>query len=215
MIEFVIAAYCIEVLKKMNKLNYQKAIFLLSVANLSQLPADEGVEVAIVGRSNAGKSSVLNQLTQNKGLARVSKTPGRTQLINLFGLDDNRRLADLPGYGYAKVPPSMKQKWQTLLDNYLRSRECLRGLILVMDIRHPLKEFDYLMLNWTNQCELPVHILLNKSDKLTQSAASKTLREVKEALKAYSNEISVQTFSAMKGKGVKELRDVMDNWFEL
>lgn len=197
----------------MNKLNYQKAIFLLSVAELPQLPPDEGIEVAIVGRSNAGKSSVLNQLTQNKGLARVSKTPGRTQLINLFGLDENRRLADLPGYGYAKVPPSMKKKWQALLDNYLRSRECLRGLILVMDIRHPLKEFDHLMLSFSSQCDLPVHILLNKCDKLTQSAASKTLREVKEKLKPYANKISVQTFSAMKGKGVKELREQMDDWF--
>ena len=197
----------------MNKPNYQQALFLLSVANLSQLPPDEGVEVAIVGRSNAGKSSVLNQLTQNKGLARVSKTPGRTQLINLFGLDENRRLADLPGYGYAKVPPSVKQKWQALLDSYLRSRECLRGLILVMDIRHPLKEFDHLMLSWSSQCDIPVHILLNKSDKLTQSAASKTLREVKTALQPYANKISVQTFSALKGKGIKELREQMDNWF--
>lgn len=197
----------------MNNPNYQKAVFLLSVANLSQLPPDQGIEVAIVGRSNAGKSSVLNQLTQNKGLARVSKTPGRTQLINLFGLDEHRRLADLPGYGYAKVPPSMKQKWQVLLDNYLRSRECLKGLILVMDIRHPLREFDELMLDWASQCELSVHILLNKSDKLTQSAASKTLREVKAALMDYSNPITVQTFSAAKGKGLKELRECMDGWF--
>lgn len=197
----------------MNKLNYQKAVFLLSVANLAQLPPDTGAEVAIVGRSNAGKSSVLNQLTQNKSLARVSKTPGRTQLINLFGLDEKNRLADLPGYGYAKVPPSMKQKWQVLLDSYLRSRECLQGLILVMDIRHPMRDFDRLMLEWSDQCDLPVHILLNKSDKLTQSAASKTLREVKQELQNYSNEITVQTFSAMKGKGVKELREQMDGWF--
>lgn len=197
----------------MNKIHYQKAVFLLSVADLSQLPSDEGVEVAIIGRSNAGKSSVLNQLTQNKGLARVSKTPGRTQLINLFGLDDHRRLADLPGYGYAKVPPAMKRQWQALLDNYLRTRECLQGLILVMDIRHPLKEFDRLMLDWTSQCDLPVHILLNKCDKLTQSAASKTLREVKEELDDYANEISAQTFSASKGKGVKELRECLDRWF--
>ncbi|HSW70024.1 MAG TPA: ribosome biogenesis GTP-binding protein YihA/YsxC [Gammaproteobacteria bacterium] len=197
----------------MNKLNYQKAVFLLSIANLSQLPPDEGIEVAIVGRSNSGKSSVLNQLTQNKGLARVSKTPGRTQLINLFALDQNHRLADLPGYGYAKVPPSVKKNWQALLDGYLRSRECLRGLILVMDIRHPLKEFDRLMLEWCHQCDLSVHILLNKCDKMTQSAASKTLREVKKALTKYTNEMSVQIFSAMKGKGVKELRGQMDNWF--
>ncbi|HSW93077.1 MAG TPA: ribosome biogenesis GTP-binding protein YihA/YsxC [Gammaproteobacteria bacterium] len=197
----------------MNNPNYQKAFFLLSVADLSQLPPDEGREVAIIGRSNAGKSSVLNQLTQNKKLARVSKTPGRTQLINLFGLDDTCRLADLPGYGYAKVPPAMKRKWQILLDNYLRSRECLQGLILVMDIRHPLKEFDQKMLEWSQQCDLPVHILLNKCDKLTQSAASKTVREVKTALKNFTNEIHVQAFSASKGKGVKELRACLDGWF--
>jgi GTP-binding protein len=107
----------------MNKLNYQNAQFLLSVAQLPQLPDDKGAEVAVIGRSNAGKSSVLNQLTQNKSLARVSKTPGRTQLINLFALDEHRRLADLPGYGYAKVPPSVKQHWQALLDSYLRTRE--------------------------------------------------------------------------------------------
>ncbi len=197
----------------MNNPDYQKAVFLLSVANLSQLPRDEGIEVAIVGRSNAGKSSVLNQLTQNKKLARVSKTPGRTQHINLFALDESRRLADLPGYGYAKVPPAMKKKWQALLDQYLRSRDCLRGLILVMDIRHPLKEFDQLMLSWTSQCDLPVHILLNKCDKLSQSAVSKTLREVKAALKPYVNEVSVQAFSAMRGKGVKELQEKMNTWF--
>jgi GTP-binding protein len=197
----------------MNKPNYQKASFLLSVADLSQLPPDEGVEVAIIGRSNAGKSSVLNQLTQNKSLARVSKTPGRTQLINLFALDENRRLADLPGYGYAKVPPAMKRKWQALLDSYLRTRECLKGLILVMDIRHPLKEFDQMMLAWADDCDLPVHILLNKCDKLTQSAASKTLREVKEKLTQYTNKITAQAFSASKGKGVKELRVCLDEWF--
>lgn len=196
----------------MNKLNYQNAQFLLSVANLSQLPPDEGGEVAFVGRSNAGKSSVLNQLTQNKGLARVSKTPGRTQHINLFGIDEERRLADLPGYGYAKVPPSMKQKWQQLLDDYLRTRQCLKGLILVMDIRHPLKEFDQHMLAWSQSCDLAVHVLLNKSDKLTQSAASKTLKEVTAALTAYGDKVSIQTFSALKGKGVKELRGQMDAW---
>ncbi len=199
----------------MNKPNYQNAKFLLSVANLSQLPVDEGAEVAFVGRSNAGKSSVLNQLTQNKSLARVSKTPGRTQHINLFGMDEERRLADLPGYGYAKVPPSVKQQWQKLLDEYLRTRECLKGLILVMDIRHPLKEFDQHMLAWSNQCNLAVHVLLNKSDKLTQSGASKTLREVKEALSVYANPVTVQTFSALKGKGVKELRAQLDEWFDI
>ncbi len=198
----------------MSKPNYQTAQFILSVASLSQLPPDRGVEVAFVGRSNAGKSSVLNQLTQNKSLARVSKTPGRTQMINLFRLDDERRLADLPGYGYAKVPPEMKKKWQALLDDYLRSRQCLKGLILVMDIRHPLKEFDLHMLSWANQCNLAVHILLNKSDKLTQRVASQTLRDVTTALATYHSAMSVQTFSALKGKGVKELRAQLDIWLD-
>ncbi|EKD54550.1 MAG: ribosome biogenesis GTP-binding protein YsxC [uncultured bacterium] len=197
----------------MNKSHYQQAQFLLSVATVSQLPTDEGVEIAIIGRSNAGKSSVLNQLTQNKKLARVSKTPGRTQLINLFALDEQRRLADLPGYGYAKVPPAMKQRWQALIDTYLRDRECLKGLILVMDIRHPLKAFDQAMLKWSSQCNLAVHILLNKADKLTQSAAYKTLRETTTAVSHYANPITIQTFSALKGKGVKELREQLDAWF--
>jgi len=196
-------------------LNYQKAQFLLSVADLSQLPPDEGTEIAIIGRSNAGKSSVLNQLTQNKKLARVSKTPGRTQLINLFGLDETRRIADLPGYGYAKVPPSMKQKWKVLIDGYLTTRKCLQGLVLVMDIRHPLKEFDCLMLDWCNQSQLAVHVLLNKADKLSQAAASTTEREVKKTIKEYGDKISIQTFSALKGKRVKELREKLDQWFEV
>lgn len=199
----------------MTKPNYLKAQFLLSVANLNQLPPDEGAEIAIIGRSNAGKSSVLNQLTQNKKLARVSKTPGRTQLINLFGLDENRRIADLPGYGYAKVPLEMKRRWQALLDDYLRSRECLKGLILVMDIRHPLREFDRDMLDWTSQCQIPVHILLNKSDKLSFGAIKTTELQVKKELHIYENDISLQAFSAMKGIGIDELRNVLDDWFNV
>jgi GTP-binding protein len=197
----------------MTKPNYQKAEFLLSVANLNQLPSDEGFEVAIVGRSNAGKSSVLNQLTQNKSLARVSKTPGRTQHINMFGLDPHRRIADLPGYGYAKVPPEMKHHWQKLMDAYLRSRDCLRGLVLVMDIRHPLKDFDRQLLTWCNQCDLPVHILLNKCDKLSNSAIKQTERIVSEHITTYNIPITLQTFSSLKSIGTKELRAQLDNWF--
>lgn len=193
---------------------YTQAVFLLSVAQLKQLPPDHGYEVAVVGRSNAGKSSVLNQLTQNKQLARVSKTPGRTQHINLFGLDNERRLADLPGYGYAKVPMSVKVQWQETMSHYLQTRECLRGLILVMDIRHPLKEFDLNLLAWANECELPVHILLNKSDKLSTSAIKKTLSEVEKSLQSYANHISIQAFSAEKGSGMKELITVLDRWFQ-
>lgn len=194
---------------------YQNATFLLSVADLKQLPADQGIEVAIVGRSNAGKSSVLNQLTQNKVLARVSKTPGRTQHINLFGLDSTRRIADLPGFGFAKVPPEMKRRWEKLIDSYFSSRECLKGLILVMDIRHPLKELDQQLLTWASSCSVPVHILLNKCDKLTNNMAKKTFFSVEDFITNYQNPITLQTFSAMKGLGVKELRKVLDEWFAM
>lgn len=195
------------------KPNYQQAEFLLSVANIDQLPADQGFEVAVVGRSNAGKSSVLNQLTQNKTLARVSKTPGRTQLINFFALSDDRRIADLPGYGYADVPLKIKHQWEQLLDTYLQNRECLQGLVLVMDIRHPFKDFDHQMLLWTSQCDLPVHILLNKADKLSNDEVNRTLRRVPHALNNYHNTITYQAFSALKGKGLKELRHCLDQWF--
>jgi GTP-binding protein len=197
----------------MTKINYQKAEFLLSVANLSQLPSDMGLEIAIVGRSNSGKSSVLNQLTQNKSLARTSKTPGRTQLINLFAIDEKYRLADLPGYGFAKVPQDMRRKWQALLDGYLRSRESLRGLILVMDIRHPLKDFDRKFLIWSAQCDLPVHILLNKADKLPLNEIKRTLRQVIDAITPCHNIVSVQVFSALNGNGLKELKEKLNEWF--
>lgn len=198
----------------MTKPKYENAEFMLSVANLSQLPPDTGIEVAIVGRSNAGKSSVLNQLTRNKSLARVSKTPGRTQQINMFGLDKNRRLADLPGYGYAKVPPMLKQQWELLLDAYLRNRDSLQGLILVMDIRHPFKDYDKQLLIWSSQCQIPVHILLNKVDKITMTELKKTLRKVNDTVPIYPNIVTFQTFSALKGAGIQELREKLDEWFD-
>lgn len=194
--------------------SYQKAYFLLSVADVKQLPSDYGIEVAIVGRSNAGKSSVLNCLTQNKRLARVSKTPGRTQHINIFVLDDKRRLADLPGYGYAKAPLAAKQKWQKTIDHYLRIRESLKGMIVVMDIRHPLTSLDQQFLNYCEEQCLPVHILLNKQDKLSQAAVLHTLQRVKAVLRSYSNPMTVQIFSAVKGVGIKELKEHLDKWYE-
>lgn len=194
--------------------HYQNAYFLLSVADVKQLPPDLGIEVAIVGRSNAGKSSVLNKVTRNKGLARVSKTPGRTQLINLFVLDENRRLADLPGYGFAKVSLATKQKWQACVNAYINGRECLRGLILVMDIRHPLKPLDIQLMEYCDHRGLPVHLLLNKSDKLSRSAANKTLHNVKASLSAYRNTITCQLFSALNGDGLKELHLLLDTWYE-
>lgn len=200
----------------MTKPNYQNAQFMLSVANLKQLPSDQGIEVAFVGRSNAGKSSVLNALTQNKKLARVSKTPGRTQLINLFALNNNdQRIADLPGYGYAKVAQEVKLKWQKLLEDYLRNRQSLQGLILVMDIRHPLQEFDQSMLAWCNEYNLTIHILLNKADKLSSSNRKQKLLQVTKAIQQYPNIITVQVFSALTKLGLDELRATLDKWFNL
>lgn len=194
--------------------HYQKAHFLLSAADIIQLPPDEGIEVAIVGRSNAGKSSVLNKLTQIKGLARVSKTPGRTQLINVFVLDDKRRIIDLPGYGFAKVPLSVKLKWQQTVDAYISQRESLYGLVLVMDIRHPLRDLDVQLLKYCEHHNLAVHILLNKADKLSRGEAARTLHQVKAALTQYTNSVTFQCFSALKGAGLDELKAILNKWYE-
>lgn len=194
---------------------YHRAIFLLSAAEIKQLPEDHGIEVAIVGRSNAGKSSVLNKLTQNKSLARVSKTPGRTQLINLFGLDQHRRIVDLPGYGYAKVPLAVKKQWEKRIEAYFQSRQSLKGLILVMDIRHPMQELDKVLLNYCAMQLLPVHILLNKADKLSKNACVNTLRQVNVSVQSLSNIASVQIFSAANGLGLKELQTKLNIWYEV
>lgn len=194
--------------------HYQKAYFLLSAADVKQLPPDEGLEVAIVGRSNAGKSSVLNTLTKQNKLARVSKTPGRTQLLNTFVLDDDRRLIDLPGYGFAKAPAAAKAKWEEAINDYVTERKSLKGLLLIMDARHPLKPLDQTLLEYTSERGLPVHILLNKADKLSRGAMAKTLLETKAALTAYANPVTVQSFSALKGTGYKELLTVLDQWYE-
>jgi GTP-binding protein len=192
----------------------QQVRFLISAAKLKQCPTDEGIEVAFAGRSNAGKSSALNCLTQQKQLARTSKTPGRTQLINFFSLDDQRRLVDLPGYGYAKVPESVKLEWQKHLNEYLNERQCLRGLVLLMDIRHPLKEFDLMMADWAEHHQMDTLILLTKADKLKQGAAKSTLLKVKQHFKSYSH-ITVQTFSSTKRTGVEQAQNTLGEWFAL
>jgi GTP-binding protein len=194
------------------KNHYQPAKFQLSAAKLAQLPTDQGKEVAFVGRSNAGKSSALNTITQQKSLARTSKTPGRTQLINVFSVTETQRLIDLPGYGFAQVPLRVKQQWENLLNNYLQYRQSLAGLILIMDIRHPLKPLDEVMLQWCEQQMLPVHVLLTKADKLKHGAQQKTWLQVKQALTAYQNPVSVQCFSAISRLGVEEVRGVLDKW---
>lgn len=194
---------------------YQNAVFLQSAAKLSQCPTTILAEVAFAGRSNAGKSSAINTLTDNKKLARTSKTPGRTQLINYFSIDDEHCLVDLPGYGYAKVPLAMKKEWDKNLSEYLYNRDALKGLILLMDIRHPLQEFDTMMLNWAIEKEMPVHILLTKSDKLKRGAAKNTLLAVEKHLRTASVDdlVTVQLFSALKNEGVKELVTVLDGLF--
>jgi GTP-binding protein len=191
---------------------YQSAVFLQSAAKLSQCPDAVLAEVAFAGRSNAGKSSAINTLTDNKKLARTSKTPGRTQLINYFSLDTGHCLVDLPGYGYAKVPISMKREWDKNLSEYLQNRKTLRGLILLMDIRHPLQAFDTMMLNWAIEGEMPVHILLTKSDKLKKGAAKSTLLAVQKHLRESKADdlVTAQLFSALKNEGVKELVSVLD-----
>lgn len=194
---------------------YRRAHFVLSVNELFQLPPDQGAEVAFAGRSNAGKSSALNTLTDNGSLARTSKTPGRTQLINVFGLDPVRRLMDLPGYGYAEVPEAVKRHWQNLLARYLETRESLKGLVLIMDVRHPLTEHDRTMLEWCMQAQMPVHVLLTKADKLKRGPALTALAQVKSALDKEFPGVTAQLFSSSAKQGVDEARAVLDAWLEV
>lgn len=196
---------------------YHQASYLSSATKLNHAPADQGFEVAFAGRSNAGKSSAINLLTGQKSLARVSKTPGRTQLLNFFRLDDDRRLVDLPGYGYAQVPDAVRKTWGTMIETYLGKRQALRGIFLIMDIRHPLTEFDWRMLNWCRHFKLSAHILLTKADKLSRGAAMNTLKQVQSELRQEfgGDEIGVQMFSALQRVGVEDAHAVLDRWLEV
>lgn len=198
----------------MNRPQYNQATFLLSAPSMADLPPDSGIEVAFIGRSNAGKSSAMNTITGIKGLARTSKTPGRTQTMNLFVLDEVRRLVDLPGYGYAKVPLAVKQRWQRVLHDYLERRESLAGLVLVMDIRHPLKETDQQYIEWATLAEVPVHILLTKADKLSRGSAFSTLQQVRNALQRYGTLVTSQIFSSHDKTGLEEALLQLDCWFQ-
>jgi GTP-binding protein len=189
---------------------FQTAQFQISASQLRQLPEDIGSEVAFAGRSNAGKSSALNAICAQHGLARTSKTPGRTQLLNVFTLDDGRRLIDLPGYGYAKVPEDMRDHWRKLIDAYLRDRESLRGVVLIMDSRHPLKDFDRQMLTYCTSIELPCLLLLTKADKLSRSEGAKTLAAVRKECAAQGWTSQMQLFSAQAKTGVDEARGALD-----
>ncbi len=196
-----------------NEFNYDQVTFLTSAPDITKLPADEGIEVAFAGRSNAGKSSALNRLTRQKSLARTSKTPGRTQLINVFTLDEERRLIDLPGYGYAQVPLQMKLKWQKSLSEYLMQRESLKGLVVLMDIRHPMKDADQDLIYWAVDSKLPVLVLLTKSDKLKSGKRKAELMKIREASLAFCGDVTVQTYSSLNGQGVPELKQKLNDWF--
>ena len=191
---------------------YQQASFLQSASTTDTLPPELGAEVAFAGRSNAGKSSTLNRLCQQKSLARTSKTPGRTQLINFFGLPDEKFLVDLPGYGFAKVPEKVKREWQRFIESYLTNRMPLCGLVIVMDIRRPMLEYDLNMLAWTNTRTLPVHIVLNKSDKLKHGQAKTMLLKTQQQLKLINPMYTAQIYSSLKGVGVKDLENQLDSW---
>lgn len=194
---------------------FANAVFLTSAAALSDLPPPLGPEIAFAGRSNAGKSSAINTLAGRTRLAFVSKTPGRTQLINLFRLPNGAFLVDLPGYGYADVPEAVKRKWQAALAEYLGQRASLFGLVLIMDARHPLTELDRRMLDWFAPSGKPVHVLMTKADKLTRSEAARTLRRVAGELAGWGDRISVQLFSSLKKTGVAEVECVIGGWLGL
>lgn len=193
---------------------FHHARFYTTVNHLKDLPATSA-EIAFVGRSNAGKSSAINTLTNHTRLAYVSKTPGRTQHINFFELANGQFMVDLPGYGYAQVPEAVRQHWVTLLGNYLQTRSQLIGLILIMDIRHPLKELDKRMLDFFAVTKQPVHILLSKADKLSKNDQIKTLAQVKKLLQPYvaRQQVTVQLFSSLKKQGIDEVNQIVSEWF--
>lgn len=188
-----------------------QAEYLLSAHLATQLPPDQGLEVAIAGRSNAGKSSLINRMCNRKSLARTSGTPGRTRQLVLFRLDDERRLVDLPGYGYARVSGDLKRHWSGLIGNYLAQRQALQGLVVVMDIRHPLKPDDVDLINWAAQRNLPQHLVLTKADKLGRGRQTDALRKVRAEV---SPDIGLQAFSATSGQGLAELHEVMARWLQ-
>ena len=198
----------------------QNAVFNISVNHFDELPKDEGIEIAFAGRSNAGKSSAINSLSKQNRLAYVSKQPGRTQLINFFSIDDYISLVDLPGYGYAKVPETLKNHWIETLPRYLQERNSLAGLIIVMDIRRPLTKLDIQMLDWFAPRQKPIHILLTKSDKLSKDKSLRTLIEVKKIVQEkwvnlYQIKFTVQLFSSLKKQGIEEANEIIQSWLNL
>lgn len=191
---------------------YQRAAFLTAASKVQQAPPDTGREVAFAGRSNAGKSSAINTLCHQKQLARISKTPGRTQQLIFFSLDETRRLVDLPGYGYAKVSESVKHQWQGLMASYLEGRQSLAGLVVVMDIRHPLTAFDQQMLEWGRRTDLAMLLLLTKGDKLKRGAARTELDRVRRAVAGEGERVRVEPFSSLTRQGIAPVHGLLDQW---
>lgn len=189
--------------------------FGLSAVTLAQLPPDKGAEVAFVGRSNAGKSSAINAITGRKALARTSKTPGRTTAINVYFLDDERRLTDLPGFGYAQVPQQMQRQWRSLLARYLQTRASLRGLVLVVDSRRGLTAYDTELLSWCHDSRIAAHVLLSKCDKLNRADRTAIRKQVEQALGGFTQRVSLQLFSALKHEGVAEARRLLAHWLAI
>ncbi|MEO8409116.1 MAG: ribosome biogenesis GTP-binding protein YihA/YsxC [Propionivibrio sp.] len=194
---------------------FQNAVFHTTVAHLRDLPSDAQREIAFAGRSNAGKSSAINTLANHTRLAYVSKTPGRTQHLNYFTLAEGKYFVDLPGYGFAKAPEEIRAQWEGLLAPYLRYREPLIGLVLIMDSRHPLTELDRQMLDWFAQTGKPIHVLLSKADKLTRQEQALAIREVQVALAAIGDNCSVQLFSSLKKTGVAEAEAILGGWLAM
>jgi GTP-binding protein len=190
-----------------------QAAFQQSAEKLTQLPVDSLCEVAFAGRSNAGKSSALNALTGRRRLAHVSKTPGRTRLINFFAVDSNAYLVDLPGYGYAQVPGDMKRQWARLLTGYLNERQQIRGLVVVMDVRHPMTPLDRQLLDWFAATGKPVHVLLTKADKLSRSQAAGQLRKTQTLIRKEYAKCTVQLFSSSSKLGVEDAQRIICDWF--
>lgn len=191
---------------------FRNTRYLVSAHTLRQLPGDEGAEAAFAGRSNAGKSSAINTICDQQSLARTSRTPGRTQQLVVFPVDDDRRLIDLPGYGYAKVPQDLREYWRGLIDSYLRTRQSLKGIVLIMDVRHPLREFDRQMLTYAAATGRRIHCLLSKADKLSRNEASSTLLSVRREVDGLVPGATTQLFSALKKSGVDEARGALADW---
>ena len=203
-----------DIIKK-NVLDFRKTKFVTSAPDITKLPEDMGAEIAIIGRSNSGKSSSINAICDQKNLAKTSRTPGRTRLINLFKVEEGKFIVDLPGYGYAQVPEHMKLQWQKAMTDYLQQRKCLCGLVVTMDIRTPLRDHDRMIIDWSIATNLPCLILLTKADKFGVNKRKEMVGEVRTQLSEFGGNFTIIAFSALKKIGVDEVRNVLKNWFTL